>query len=148
MVLGCVASKYPIDSVPKLKIDSRLIGDWKIKDSDTNERFSLSRASDNEYLIMYKDSKFETQQPFYGYLSEVNKALFLNGYRGEDTTMGYLLLKIININADATEITATNVIDTTLKYARSSQVIRKRVEKNLNNRSFYGSPSAVFYKVN
>ena len=148
MVLGCVASKYPIDSVPKLKIDSRLIGDWKIKDSDTNERFSLSRASDNEYLIMYKDSKFETQQQFYGYLSEVNKALFLNGYRGEDTTMGYLLLKIININADATEITATNIIDTTLKYARSSQVIRKRVEKNLNNRSFYGSPSAVFYKVN
>ena len=90
MVLGCVASKYPIDSVPKLKIDSRLIGDWKIKDSDTNERFSLSRASDNEYLIMYKDSKFETQQQFYGYLSEVNKALFLNGYRREDTTMGYL----------------------------------------------------------
>ncbi len=143
IIAGCNLPKYPIDDPPVVKIDTRLLGKWKLKNE--KDVYVITKQNDYQYLITFKEKKKAPEKQV-AFLSKVNDARFLNIYCADDSGGSYFLLRIIDVNAAANRITAATVKDSTMQYLKSSAEVRDYVVKNLDNSAFY-SDTGYFYKV-
>lgn len=157
-------SKYPISNAGAEVYDARLIGKWKLEeDTDKNNYYVVEHDYDirtNKYHAQFynrggKNPSYEASI----YFSKVGKDLFLNlpyWVRHEDMyddkmddykqTHGYFFVRILNANTDYTKITTATVQDDALANINSSEEVFARIEKNLNNPSYYHD-TIHFYKV-
>ena len=149
---SCKESNYPIDAKPLVKIDSRLLGTWKARDKEgqppmLDMSVKLTKQTDVLYRlsIKEKDKGKAIEEATNAYLSEIDKSTFLNVHIKDDTG-GYIFFRILSIDAKGNNITAVGMADTTLRTAVSSEDLRARFTKNLNNPSFY-KDTVEFYRV-
>jgi hypothetical protein len=140
---SCRDAKYPIDAVPSVKMDQRLVGTWKAKEkkgnklvTDNDVLYMMHKQNDYEYMVILKTNKKKETETTTAYLSDVNKALFLNVYVKGDTA-GYSFFRILDIDAKGNKVTVASIADTTMNALTSSAQVRERITKNLNNPLFY-----------
>ena len=146
---SCEPAKYPIDDHPLVKIDTRLIGKWKVKGEKDEYILSKDGKSvnvDYKYLVLNKDPKTGKVDKFSAFLSEVGNAKFLNVFFKEDTIEGYIFLRILDINAAGTTARIATIADTTLKYITNATEMRERFTNRLNDPTFYND-TTYFYKI-
>ena len=146
---GCNLSKYPIDDKPNVKIDSRLLGKWKdnVKDGD---QYQLTKKNDYQYNILVtgkKDKKQDKVESYYGFLSSVEDATFLNVHcKDEDSTDRYVFIRVLDIDAAGKKIKLTSVADTTMEFLENAGEVRAYVTANLNKPAFYHDTD-TFFKI-
>ena len=156
-MIGCKSySRFPIDEHTIVRVDTNLIGIWKMKeDTDKHNYFVIERRNDYEYAVTYmnKGGSNRTYENFPAYFSEISNSRFFNvGYRNydweshKDIEEGYFFLKVIDIDQRGFNMTLALVSDTTMKYITSSKEVRERITKNLNNPNFYDKP-VHFHKI-
>lgn len=171
LCLGCKSySKHTIDEKPSIKVDTTLLGSWKAIGDTDNKNFILVQSfydayhntekqyhmsadfgknRDYEYYITYFNR--HGKNPVYGQwittISVIDGVTFFNIGDLNSELKGYLLVRVISKDTASRKLTTAIVADTTLKYLKSSQQVRERITKNLNNPSFY-SDTMHFYKVN
>jgi len=144
---GCDLSTYPIDDHAVIKTDSRLLGKWKEKEKkDQSDLYTIARNGDTRYLVTVKEYDLKRTLKYDAFLSDVNDVRFLNVLYKSDSANGYLFLRILDINAAGTVITAAAVTDSMMKHAGSSAGVRERIRQNLNNPVFY-SDTLHFVRV-
>jgi hypothetical protein len=78
----------------------------------------------------------------YRYAPLIDEAKFTFG----DEEDGYFFVRLISVNATYDTVTTAIVADPQMKLLKSSKEVRVRIEKNINNSSFY-SDTMHFYKV-
>jgi hypothetical protein len=147
LLIGCDLAKYPIDDPAVVKIDARLLGQWKTTNKDDkNDRYTLVKKDDFHYLVTARYGKEKKNHKFNAYLSEVEHVSFLNIHCKEDTVDGYFFLKIMNVNASGNKVITVTVSDSTMKYLKNPAQVKERIRKNLNNPVFY-SDTTHMYKI-
>ena len=155
LLASCRDARYPIDAVPVMKIDTRLLGNWKAKDQKKHTKndvvfdmiYSLTKQDDHQYLITVKgkDKKKDKPESTTAYLSEINKALFLN-INVKDDSGGYVFLRILDVDVSAGIVKVTSIADTTMIQLASAKQVRERIAKNINNPAFY-KDTTYLYKL-
>ena len=156
-VCCCTSCDYiayvAIDEPSSGNTDNRVIGNWKVEeDTNKNNFYEVRQAHadyPNEYHVRFwnrggTNPTYEANM----YFSKIGNVQFLNipHWEGHFSNMGFFFLKVLDINADATRITATMITDTTLQYCRSSRQLQELILKNTNNPRFYDD-TFHFYKV-
>ncbi|MEI8279536.1 MAG: hypothetical protein WCG87_07205 [Bacteroidota bacterium] len=146
-------SKYPIDK-PSIKVDTNLIGLWKM-DEDTNvhDFFVLEKYDEHNYAFTYMNHEgsnrvFENVQAFF---SDVNNTRFLNVHYnpGMDETYdgrGYFFMKVVEMDPQGWSMTLSKYSDTTLKLITDPQQVREHIAKNINNHMYFNKP-VHFHKI-
>lgn len=148
LLVGCDLSTYPIDEPAAVKIDARLLGKWKeTKKKGKSDLYTLTASNDYHYLvtILQHGNKHDAQR-YDAFLSDVDSARFLNVLYKDDSVSGYLLLRILNINAAGNTVTTTVVKDSTMQYLTSSTAVREKVRAHLNDAAFFGD-TVRFFRV-
>ncbi len=146
-IAGCELSKYPIDDPAVVKIDTRLLGKWKVdNEQDKHDLYTLTRKDDFHYHVTVANALDKKVHKATAYLSNVGSLPFLNVYFKDDTASGYLFIKILNVNATGDKIITATVSDTTMKYLKSPAQVRARIQQRLNYPSFY-SDTTHLHKV-
>jgi len=145
---SCELSPYAIDDHAVINADARLLGKWKQKEkAKESDLYTLIKKDEFHYTVKVKEhGNHHRNLKYDAYLSDVNDVRFLNILYKDDSTSGYLLLRILDINPAANLITATPVADSTMQFATSSAAVREKIRTNLNNPKFYGD-TVHFYKV-
>lgn len=145
---ACNMPKYPIDDPPVVKIDTRLLGKWKVKyQGQSSDVYTVTKQNDYEYSISANIWKRTKAEHYTAFLSYIDSSRFLNVYSKDDSEKSYLFIRLMEMNGAANKIKATCVNDTTMQYLKNSAQIRQLVTTNLNKPDFYGD-SVWLYKVN
>ena len=130
-------SHAPIDKEPLLKINEDLVGIWKMReDTNYHDYFVVEKRHGYAYSVTYmnRGGDNRTYEHFNAYLSEVGKMQFLNVQYPGDV---YVLLKILSIGRNGFEMTAVAVSNVSLDKVSKPEEVRKIIEANINNPSFY-----------
>ena len=141
---ACDTAPYPIDRTPNVKVDTRLLGNWKMKGRP--EEYTLIKYTDYKYMILYKDRRRNDIDKYPAFLSDVDSVKFLNITSEDDSTAGYFFLRIININPIKNVVTVAGLKDSTLKDITDPAEVREHISKNLNNPAHYGD-TGYFYRI-
>ena len=143
---SCNMSRFPIDEPATVKIDSRLIGKWKVK-SSRKVRIDISRENDFQYHVNVIESGKKTDEHYTAFLSVIQDNMFINiGNTKEDSSRAYLFLRILSVDANAGKIQVATVSDSTMQYLQNATQVRDRITQNLNNRSFYSDTTWLIRK--
>lgn len=140
---------------------------------DVHALFSKNGTSNSDFLKKWEDENKPKSQYVYWmtrmdrggrnrtyehcgvFTSKIGKSLFLNvpyynvphGDRTPDSEEnGYILVRILQMNATGDTLVTATVADETMKQLNSSKEVRARLEKNLRNAGFYRD-TVHFYKV-
>ncbi|MEI8278419.1 MAG: hypothetical protein WCG87_01575 [Bacteroidota bacterium] len=132
---ACETSKFPIDDPANVKVDTRFMGHWKAK-RDRKTTYIISQLNDYHYQIITKKKRKDPEIE-QAYLSSVEGNLFLNVYNKDSLQDGYLLLRIMDVNAKADRVAIATISDTTMKHMSSAAEVRQDIIKNINNPAFY-----------
>lgn len=147
---SCSDAKYPIDHTPSVKVDQRLVGNWKAKEkkgnkyvTDNDELYMMNKRNDYEYMVVLKAMKKKEVETTTAYLSEVGTSQFLNVYvKGEHP--GYCFFRILDINTKGDKVSVASIADTTMNSLTSAEQVRERITTNLNNPAFYKDTTYLF----
>jgi len=143
---SCDLSKYPIDDPAQVKVDTRLLGKWKVKNkSGADEVYQLSQQNEFKYLVTKIEKKKPTEKHT-AFLSNIDNALFLNVYCNDSGNEGYYFLEILDIDPKTNAIKVTSVTDSTVKYLYSPGEVRRWLTENLNNHMIFGD-TTLFTKI-
>jgi len=154
--IGCKSySKYPIDKYPSVKVDTNLIGIWKMKeDTDAHNFFVIERINENNYAVSYlnRGGSNRVYENFHVYFSKISGSLFFNvpyGNYNFDTKIldeGFFFLKLVDIDKRGFDMTLAMVADPAIKDCKSSKEVSDLIAKNINNAAFYDQP-LHFHKI-
>ncbi len=137
-LFGCNVAKFAIDDKPQMNIDPALLGKWKVeKDGKKSDLYNITKQDSAHYFITVKEYKNKKIDTAYAFLSDVRNSKFLNLYCKEDTTWGYMFIRIIDINANHSKITAACVSDTMFHSMVSAAQIREHIYNNMTDPEFY-----------
>ncbi len=137
-MFSCDLAKFPIDDKAQMNIDPALLGKWKIeKVGKKSDLYTITKQDSMHYFITVKENKGKKIDTAYAFLSDVRKAKFLNVRCKGDSTWGYAFVRIIDISANGTKITAANVSDTMLRSMVSAAQIREHIYNNMTDPEFY-----------
>ncbi len=146
MFVGCNNCYYAIDSTPKEKNDSFLLGTWKSKESN-RAGVTITAASSNTYNIYQFDLRRRVnkiQRDFgldtaLGFISYINGVEFLNIASPEKVDSNvYGFYKIISKDKEKGVLYAASFkIDTPMSQLQSANQVRAYISARLNSPECY-----------
>ena len=143
---GCKSvSKYAIDDQPHVKIDTNLIGIWKMQeDTDVHNYFVIERYDDYSYAVTYmnKGGSNRRYENFGMFMSNVGKSQFFNmSYVEWDASgpsyKGYFFLKVQTISEGGWNMELAMVSDPTLREVTTKEELRRRILTKAQDPAFY-----------
>lgn len=145
-------AKYPIDEPSMENLNDWIIGRWKYtEDTNKNNFYEIIRRKPyqpDRYHIKFwnrggTNASYESSIHF----SKVGESLFINvpSVEMSFTNRCFFFLRVLDINADYTEITAALVTDKTMMDLDEHQV-RIHIEDNMYDPAFY-SDTVHLYKM-
>jgi hypothetical protein len=141
---SCDTAKWPLDEQPSIKIDKRLLGQWRVKNK--HEEFTLIKENDYSYTVLYKDWRNGDLQKFGAFLSDVEGAKFLNVHIKDEKAEGYLLVRILDINTTTNIVKACTVTDSLFQVMTEPGDVRRRVTEHVNDPKYYVD-TTYFYRI-
>lgn len=147
-----VLAQHPIDDATTENLNDGIIGNWKFRE-DTNKNNYYEVIRHKPYMMDRYHIKFWDRggtNPTYEsnlHFSKVGSVQFINVpyFEGDFEHRGYFFLRVLNVNAGDTEMTAALVGDKTL-WDLDQAGVKKRMVQNLNNPKFY-SDTVHLYKM-
>jgi hypothetical protein len=147
-----IMAQYPIDDPLKENLNDGIRGRWKFEE-DTNKNNFYEIIREKPYMLDRYHMKFWDRggtNPTWEanmHFSKIGNTQFINVPYFEDnfTHQGFFFLKILEINADFTKITAAVLHDTELWDLTQTQV-KQRITKNIGNPGYYRD-IVHFYKM-
>jgi hypothetical protein len=147
-----IVAQHPIDEPTVENLNDGIRGRWKfVEDTNKKNFYEIIRGNpyaEDRYHIKFWDRggtnpTWESNMHF----SKIGNTQFINVPYFEDnfTHVGYFFLKILDINADYTKITAALVHDTNL-WNLNQAGVKQRITSNVNNPNYY-SDTVHFYKM-
>ena len=143
-------SAVPIDTVPKIKVDDRLLGDYEKKGSSTYT-YKIERESAKEYKIIqvYTSStsaKSNRETVYYGYVSSIGGEKYLQTYKKSkySSTKKYYLYRV-KLNASATILTLQPVTENIKEKFETSKELKNYIAK-YQDLSFFYEKDEKYYK--
>ncbi len=136
-------SIYPLGEMYKVRIDDHLQGIWKLEE-DTNKNcyFIFEKKDDYTYNVSYMKPFGDARelQRARVFFSEIGGQKFLNVVNWDrQYGSGYVFLKIKEVTGPGNwDITACQIVDTTIYRVPGNAKLETLVEKNLDNPAFYG----------
>jgi hypothetical protein len=150
--INTIVAKYPIDAPSKENLLDGILGKWKFKeDTDKNNFYEIIRRApynlDKYHLKFWNRGGTNPTYEANMHFSKIGNTQFINVPYFEEnfTHKGFFFLKILDVNADFSKITAVVVHDTILWNLLEPEV-RQRIIKTLNNPAYY-QDTVHFYKI-
>lgn len=135
LLWGCpYESQYPIDNKPSIKTDSRLLGKWGPADGRMGDSCIITQADDYRYYITIYSPSIKGNTGGYAWLSKVGTSTYLNLKEENDMAqMRFIILDSVSDNS----FSYRTISDINRKKALSSDDLRKWIETNQKNNSFF-----------
>ena len=140
-----VYAKYALDEHPAIMADTNFIAIWKMnEDTDPHNYFVLERFDYYNYVFTYmnREGSNRTYENMGAFFSNIGDTRFINVryFNWETNTGGYFFLKVVHADSRGWDMDLALVADTTLKNITSAKEVRERIEKNVNNPSYFKKP--------
>jgi len=142
ILIGCDVAKFPIDDVPSVKVDQRLVGRWKAEKKGQHEVYRVSAIDSMHYLITVKEKKDKIDS-FEAFLSDVRNSKILNVHVKDSSSSGYMFLQILDISSNGKKVTLATIKDTNMLHMESAALIREHIYNNLNDPEFYSDTATL-----
>lgn len=147
VLMGCpYESKLPLDTADKSKPDKALEGKWEEKES-TDYTWSC-KMDGNQYRIEKKSIESSEDEPtiYFGWLTQVGDAQFLNVYEQSYDDKSYMLYKYEK-KGDGERVKFKAVTDNITEEFTTSEDLKAFVKKNMELTFFYNKDDEkTFYK--
>ena len=138
-----VMAKYPIDAPSMDNLNDGILGRWKFEeDTNKNNFYEIIRRKPyalDKYHIKFWDRggtnpSYEANMHF----SKIGNALFINVpyFEGNFSHSGFFFLKVVEMSADVSKITAVVVKDKSLWQLNEAEV-KQSIMNNMKKPSYY-----------
>ena len=136
---GCdYVARYPIDKPALIKMDTRMLGIWKLtEDTSTHNYFVIERKDDFNCKVTYMNRYGENPQyaHFPVFFSMVDSVPFFNVSYRDYSASGYFFLKILEFNVNV--LTVAMYADSNLLQTKTPGDVRESIHKNLNDPRYF-----------
>lgn len=137
VLMGCpYESKLPLDTADKSKPDKSLCKEWDEKDNDDD--IWKCELDGNQYKITKKSLESPEEDPtvYFGWLTQVGEAQFLNVYEQSYEDKSYMLWKMVK-KGEGDRIKFMAVTDNITEEFTTSEDLKAFVKKNMELSFFY-----------
>lgn len=145
--MGCpYESKLPLDTAEKSKPEKALLGVWEAKDDEDYTWKCVMEG--NQYRIEKKSVESPEDDPtiYFGWLTDVGDARFLNVYEQSYDEKSYMLYRM-EMKGDGERIRFKAVTDNITEEFATSEELKTFVKKNMELTFFYNKDDEkTFYK--
>ena len=138
-----------LDDGPKVKIDSHMLGRWKItEDPDNGSYLMIGQFDLCQYKVTYVNGRgaADLLVENTAYFSKMSDTRWLNLAMITKYSRGYVLFQVPELDSTGGKMTLTQVTDTSLGSIDSRQALRVLVTNNLATNTNFGTVIHL-YKV-
>ena len=144
---GRFISNFSLDDRPTAKIDSHLLGRWKMtEDPDNGSYLIVGQYDVSQYKVTYVTGRgFEEQLvQNCAFFSKMDNARFLNVALTDKHRRGYVLFKVTDFDSVGGKMTLHQVIDTAIVEMESRQALRVLMANNAVSDLNFGEPIHLY----
>ncbi len=131
-------SMYSIDKPALIKMDTRMLGIWKlVEDTSLANYFIIERKDDYNCKITYMNKNGENPQfaHFPAFFSMVDSVSFLNVSYKDYNSQGFFFLKVLDFNVNV--LTVAMYADTNLSKTHTPLEVRAEIERNVHDPRYF-----------